>query len=56
MAARIPAGVPDTSQQESCGSCPTEQTGVYQHLMSLDVKLNQRQPACGHCRYITDEI
>ena len=54
-AARISAEVPDTSPQASCGSCPTKQIGVYQHLMSLDVKLNQRQPLGGHCRYNIDE-
>ena len=53
--ARICAEVPDTSQQASCGSCPTKQTEVYQHLMSLDILLNQRQSLGGHYRYNINE-
>ena len=44
----------DTSQQTSHGSCPPEPIES-QHLKNLDVKLNQRRPPGGHCRYNTDE-
>lgn len=57
----IPAGVPDTSQQASCGSHPTETSTDWcqvasERLMSLDVKLNQKDTLSGQYRYKIDEI